>query len=207
MCAEASYRIVNIDSSLNRHGVTRWEDHLTELLEQLSDIRKTLKQLYCSTASSLSPHSQWWQQQVDELNLFIHIPWFLHSPGCKVQGTLIVIVLEVDTGSKSDQVLQTANVTLTTCIMQWWTTCLVLFIEKLQQTRFRLHLQCWEPLVNNRVKKCAIPQSVIYNHTDLSDWNGKFFKWAKKYLEFQENNFFLIKLTELFEIFFSFFCL
>jgi hypothetical protein len=41
----------------------------------------------------------------------------LPSPGCKVQRTFIVIVLEVDASPKPDKVFQTANVALTTGIM------------------------------------------------------------------------------------------
>jgi hypothetical protein len=47
-----------------------------------------------------------------------------------MQRTLIVIVLEVDTGTKSNEVLQAADVALTTCIVQWGTPCFVLFIEE-----------------------------------------------------------------------------
>lgn len=78
------------------------------------------------------------------------------SPGCKVQGTLIVIVLEVDTGPKSDEVLQTADVALATCIVQWGTPCLVLLIEELQQTDFRLYLQCSQTIDQKQSGKIYI---------------------------------------------------
>ena len=49
-------------------------------------------------------------------NFIVFLPSSL-SPGCKVQGTFIVIILEVDAGSKPDKILQTADMALTTCIM------------------------------------------------------------------------------------------